>query len=259
MVDAPCPPPVPATAAQVMIIQALLQPGPLDPALVEHYLSPAAVAAREEAEVAQKLRDWPNLCKYRAENAALAGKPPPRIVFIGDSITEIWRHADPDLFGGDVLGRGISGQTSPQTLVRISADAVALRPRLIHLLSGGNDIAGNTGPSHPDDYKNNIRAMVTIAEAHGIRMIIGSIAPSSGVYWRRQVEPRPRIRELNRWLREFTGERGIVFVDYHSALATEDGSFRPELSNDGVHPNLAGYAVMRPLVDQAMARAARQG
>jgi len=253
MTDAPCPPPAPPTPMQVAIVTALLKPGPLDQALVAEFLSPAAIEARQQAEAEQKLSDWPNLCKYRGENAALAGTAPPRIVFIGDSITEIWRHADPDLFGDGVVGRGISGQTSPQTLVRFYADAVALRPKLIHLLSGGNDIAGNTGPSHPDDYKNNIRSMVAIAEAHGIRMIIGSIAPSSRVYWRPQIEPRPRIRDLNRWLREFTGERKIVFVDYHSALATEDGSFRPDLSNDGVHPNLAGYAVMRTLVDRAIA------
>ena len=252
MSEQPCPPPAPPTPMQIAIVQALLQPGPIDPALIADFLSPAAVEARRRAEEEQKLRDWANLCKYKAENAALAQGAAPRLVFIGDSITEIWRHADPVLFSGGVVGRGISGQTSPQMLGRFYADAVALRPRVIHMLTGGNDIAGNTGPSHPDDYKNNIRAMVSIARAHGIGLVIGSICPSSRIYWRPEVEPRPMIRALNAWLREFTAGEGIPFVDYNSALAAEDGSFRTDLSNDGVHPNLAGYAVMRRVVDPVL-------
>ena len=253
MSEQPCPPPAARSPMQVAIVQALLQPGPIDPALIVEFLSPAAVESRQKAETEQKLRDWANLCKYRSENAALAQGTPPRLVFIGDSITEIWRHADPELFSNGVVGRGISGQTSPQMLVRFYADAVVLRPRVIHMLTGGNDIAGNTGPSHSDDYKNNIRSMVTLARAHGIGLAIGSICPSSRLYWRPQIEPRPMIRLLNEWLRDFTGGEGIPFIDYNSALAAEDGSFRADLSNDGVHPNLAGYRVMRGLAEPVLA------
>ncbi len=251
MTNGPIAPPAPPGPMQVAIVQALLKPGPIDPALIETFLSPAAIEAREAAETEQKLRDWSNLAKYKFENAALAGNPP-RLVFMGDSITEIWRHADPELFGEGVAGRGISGQTSPQMLGRFYPDAVALRPRVIHMLTGGNDIAGNTGPSHPDDYKNNIRAMVSIARAHGIDLVIGTIAPSSRIYWRPQIEPRPMIAFLNVWLRAFTAAEGIPLVDYNTALAAEDGSFRPELSNDGVHPNILGYRVMRALVEPVL-------
>ncbi len=252
MTETPAAPPAPPSPMQLAIVQALLKPGPIDAALIADYLSPAAVEARQLAEVGQKLHDWANLAKYKTENAAL-GRIPPRLVFIGDSITEIWRHADPDLFGEGVIGRGISGQTSPQMLVRFYPDAVALRPRVIHMLTGGNDIAGNTGPSHPDDYKNNIRAMVSIARAHGIGLVMGTIAPSSRIYWRPQVEPRPMIRLLNTWLREFTAAEEIPLIDYNKALVAEDGSFRPDLSNDGVHPNLKGYRVMRALVEPVLA------
>lgn len=251
MAERPIVPPAPPTPMQVAIVQALLKPEPLDPALIAEFLSPAAVEARQRAETEQKLRDWPNLGKYKAENAAVQAAP--RLLFIGDSITEIWRHADPDLFREGVIGRGISGQTSSQMLARFYPDAVALKPQAIHMLTGGNDIAGNTGPSHPEDYKNNIRAMVAMARSFGIKLVIGTICPSSRIYWRPEVEPRPMISLLNDWLRAFTVENGIPLIDYNGVLADDDGSFRSTLSNDCVHPNVVGYRVMRALAEPVLA------
>jgi lysophospholipase L1-like esterase len=203
----------------------------------------------------QAVRDWPGLCKYRAANTeVLASSTPTRAVFIGDSITEGWVLADPSLFERGVVGRGIGGQTTPQMLVRFRADVVALHPKVVHLLAGTNDIAGNTGPSTVQDYKNNIMSMVEIAQANGIDVIVGSIPPAAAFPWRREIDPLPRIAELNAWLREFAKEKKLRFIDYHSALAGAAGELKSDLGNDGVHPNDKGYAVMRKLVEAQLPR-----
>ncbi len=208
----------------------------------------AAQAAKDAAE--QRARDWPNLCRYRAANASL--KAPPRAVFMGDSITEAWAVADPDFFSGGVVGRGISGQTSPQMLLRFQADVIALRPRAVHILAGTNDIAGNTGPTTERDFEDNIRSMTELAQAHHIRVVIGSIPPMAALPWAPQYRPAGEVRRLNRWLRAYAARSGAAYVDYYDALAAPDGGFRPELSNDGVHPNLDGYAIMRRLAARAI-------
>jgi lysophospholipase L1-like esterase len=197
--------------------------------------------------------DWGWLCRYRDDNAALVGAPAPRVVFMGDSITEFWSRFDPDLFGEGVINRGISGQTSPQMLLRFYSDVVALRPAAVHIMAGTNDLAGNTGPSRPEDFKNNIRAMADLAEANGIAVILASIPPAAAFPWRSEVEPAPIIAALNAWLESYAAERGLVFVDYHAAMAGPAGELRSELSGDGVHPDAEGYAVMRPLTIGALA------
>ena len=239
--------------AQIEFIQACLRPGPLDPALLAQAFDPARVAEREAAAADQRARDWANLSRYRSSNAALAGSPV-EAVFIGDSITEFWALAEPDFFSAGIVGRGIGGQTSAQILVRFMPDVIALKPKVVHLLCGGNDLAGNTGPSTPRDYQNNVLAMATLAQANGVKMILGSITPASHFAWAPHIgDPRPRLAELNAWLKALARERGLIWVDYHSALQAADGSLPSRLSPDGVHPNLDGYAVMGPIARSALA------
>lgn len=195
--------------------------------------------------------DWANLNRYAAENAAMRGA---RVstVFMGDSITQGWREQRPAFFEGRA-GRGISGQTTPQMLLRFQADVVALKPAAVHIMAGTNDLAGNTGPNSAEDYRNNIRAMVTLAKANGIKVILASIPPAAGFAWKPALKPTPLIAELNAWLKSYAEAEGQAFLDYHTALATPEGALRPDLTFDGVHPNHAGYQVMAPLARKALA------
>ena len=199
--------------------------------------------------------DWAWLCRYRADNAKVDPANPPQVVFIGDSITENWVQLDPGLFGQTRLGRGISGQTSPQLLVRFWQDVVSLRPKVVHIMVGTNDIAGNTGPTTPEAYKNAIRAMVSLAQANGIVVILGSIPPADQFGWATQHRPASWIAGLNLWLKSYADERGAIYADYFTPLAGPNGELRPEYGPDGVHPNAAGYAVMRPVAEKALVAA----
>ena len=134
-------------------------------------------------------------------------------------------------------------------------DVIALHPRVVHIMIGTNDIAGNTGPTSVAAYQANIRAMVDLARVNGVRVVLGSIPPAKRMDWRPGLEPAPRIAELNRWLRAFAAEQGLVYADYHGVLATPDGALRPELGKDGVHPEAPGYALMRPIAERALAEA----
>jgi lysophospholipase L1-like esterase len=204
------------------------------------------------AEQERARNDWPNLCRYRRANAAL--KSPPRVVFIGDSITESWVAGDPALFRDDVIGRGISGQTSPQILLRFFQDVIELRPQVVHIMVGTNDVAGNTGRTTEQDFKNNITAMVDLACAHHIRVALASILPASGFSWKLGLRPASTISRLNGWLRDFSLKRHIRYIDYYSVLTDTHGGFVTNLSNDGVHPNRDGYAVMRNLALTGIAK-----
>ncbi len=199
--------------------------------------------------------DWAWLCRYRADNAAIDPAAPPRAVFIGDSITENWTTVDRNLFSGDVIGRGIAGQTSPQMLVRFWQDVIALRPRVVHIMAGTNDIAGNTGPTTPEAYQNAVRAMVTLAKANGIVVVIGSIPPSDRLGWNSAVKPAEWIARLNGWLKDYAQSEGAIFADYHAVLVGPNAGMREAYAPDGVHPNAAGYAAMRPVADRAIAAA----
>lgn len=213
------------------------------------------MGAFQAAAAKQQVHDWPNLCKYRAENAAVLKRGVrPQVIFLGDSITEFWKLADPGLFSDTVLDRGISGQTTPQILLRFYPDVIALHPRVVHILAGTNDIAASTGPETDDTIVANIRAMLDLARATGIKVVLASITPTSAANRER---PGARIAALNVRLRALAAERGAVFVDYYAKLTKESGILDPALANDGLHPNRAGYAVMRPLTDAALARARR--
>ena len=195
-------------------------------------------------------RDFGQLCRYAADNRALAAQKV-RVVFMGDSITDNWIHADANLFSNGVVDRGISGQTTPQMLVRFRADVIALKPQAVHIMAGTNDIAGNTGPMSPDQTKANIRTMTELARAHGIRVILASIPPADGFPWRPGLATADPIIAMNAWLKAYAAANNATYADYWTAL--HDGkAMRAELASDGVHPNAKGYAVMAPVADKAI-------
>jgi lysophospholipase L1-like esterase len=244
MVQDPCPAPLAVPQAIASLGDSALKPGKPDPGFAELLKNPE-VQAYVKTQQERALRDWPNLCRYRAANALLTH--PPRVVFMGDSITENWVRGDPTLFNQDVIGRGISGQTSPQMLVRFFQDVVDLKPRIVHIMAGTNDVAGNTGPTTEQDFESNIMAMAEIARAHHIRVVLAAIPPASAFPWKPALKPAQTIARLNEWLRTYALQNGFRFVDYYSVLADAQGGFIAALSNDGVHPNQDGYAVMRKL------------
>jgi len=223
---------------------------------------PSAVSAARAAEEERLHNDWAQLCRYRQENAALhRASAAPRVVFMGDSITEFWKLAHPEFFGETYLDRGISGQTTAQMLVRFRQDVIALKPAVVHILGGTNDIAGNGGPTTVEAIRNNIISMVDLALANDIRVVLGSVPPAGMFPWRPSVvDPAQHIVEINDWLRRFARERNLIYVDYHEPLADERDAMKQTFSNDGVHPNRDGYSVMEPLarhaIDQALALAA---
>lgn len=241
--------PVPDTVLAYLKQVALLPPGTTPPP------PPAALADYRKADREARKSDWADLCRYRADNERLRAGPAAarRVVFMGDSITQFWGIDDPALFSDGVVNRGISGQTTPQMLLRFQADVVALKPAAVHIMAGTNDLAGNTGPNSAEDYRNNIRAMVTLAKANGIKVILASIPPAAGFAWKPALKPTPLIAELNAWLKSYAEAEGQAFLDYHTALATPEGALRPDLTFDGVHPNHAGYQVMAPLARKALA------
>jgi len=202
--------------------------------------------------------DWGNLAKYRGANAAL---PPPatgenRVVFIGNSITESWTPYFPTMFAGKpYIDRGISGQTTPQMLVRFRQDVIDLRPAAVLILAGTNDIAGNTGPMTPEMTENNFRSMADLAHANGIKVILASITPVADYPWRRGMDPAPKIRAINAWLKDYCQRDGYTYLDYYDSLTDAEGGMKPGTSFDGVHPNEKGYAIMAPLAEAAIASA----
>jgi lysophospholipase L1-like esterase len=190
--------------------------------------------------------DWAWLCRYRTDNERLrAAAAQLQGVFIGDSITERWPMDDPDFFVGGRVGRGIGGQTSAQILLRFHQDAIALKPRYIHLLVGTNDIANNPGALDQASFRGNMQMIIALARQHRIPLFIGSIPPADRIPWREQAGVAARIRAENQWLMVLASKAGFTFIDYTPALATDSGALRPEFTTDGVHPNSAGYAAMR--------------
>jgi lysophospholipase L1-like esterase len=199
------------------------------------------------------LKDWAWLGRYREENARLlASGARVRVVFLGDSITEGWARTDPQFLSNGNVGRGISAQTTPQLLVRMHADVIALKPRVVHIMAGTNDIAHNTGPMTPEDSRNNIMAMCEIARAHKIRVVLGSVPPASKYWWRPEAEPKSAARAMNEWLRDYARQTGARYADYAGVLTDSQGNVRKELARDEVHPTAEGYAAMRPVAEAAI-------
>lgn len=210
----------------------------------------------EEYESWSSVRDdWANLDKYREKNRELG--PPEagekRIVFMGNSITEGWSEGFRDFYDGKpYINRGISGQTTPQMLIRFRQDVVDLKPDVVLILAGTNDIAGNTGPSTPDMIADNIFSMSEIADANGIKVIICSILPAIEYPWKPEIKPAKIIVEVNQKLRAYAGQHGHYYLDYHSEMSDEKGGMKRGLAYDEVHPTAEGYRVMSELADEAI-------
>lgn len=195
--------------------------------------------------------DWAFFARYREENASLKADRS-RVVFMGDSITEAW--AKEPFFTGNphYVGRGIGGQTALQMLVRFRADVIALKPRLVHIMAGTNDVAENEGPESDAEIEGAIQSMVELAVASHIKVLLASIPPAADFPWHPGLEPVPRIRRLNEWIESYAKHAGVGYVDYWPALATRAGAMKPALSLDGVHPSSKGYAAMAPLARAAI-------
>ncbi len=203
-------------------------------------------------------QDYGNLCKYEKLNFALPAATPERVIWFGDSITELWAKGIIGLNPLDTLNRGISGQTTLQMRLRFRADVINLKPKIVHIMAGTNDIAGNTGPTSFDWMKDQFRSMCEEASQNGIKVVIGSILPARAFSWRPGIAPAESIKKFNSWLKSYAESRGFIFIDYHSAMTEADGGLPKVYSNDGVHPNAAGYAVMAPLAAEAISKVAGQ-
>lgn len=205
-------------------------------------------------------QDWPDLKKYgEANQKILETGNYPKVVFMGNSITEGWANMHPEFFSNNnYAGRGISGQTTPQMLIRFIPDVVDLKPEAVVILAGTNDIAGNTGFSSVKMITDNIKAMAQLAEANDIEVVLSSILPVYDYPWRPGLEPVEKIAEVNRWLKQYAEENGHVYLDYFGALRNEKEGMKKEYASDGVHPTSAGYEVMEPLVQEAIEKALKQ-
>ncbi|MFI2743821.1 SGNH/GDSL hydrolase family protein [Zhouia sp. PK063] len=199
-------------------------------------------------------QDWPNLKKYRADNEkVIAADKKIKAVFMGNSITEGWANMHPDFFtANNYLGRGISGQTTPQMLIRFTPDVLDLNPKVVVILAGTNDIAGNTGFSSEKMIEDNITAMALLAKSHHIKVILCSILPVYDYPWRPGLEPIQKISNINNWMKNFAKKNGFHYLDYYSEMVNDQKGMKANLSKDGVHPNSAGYDVMEPLVIKAV-------
>jgi lysophospholipase L1-like esterase len=235
---------------------------------------PAAPAADPCAEITARatraetrLKDWPALARYHDANsktAAPAGNED-RVVFMGDSITDSWQSKNYGGFfpGKPYLDRGIGGQTTPQMLIRFRPDVIALRPKVVLILAGTNDIAGNTGPMTLQAIEDNLMSMFDLAHANGIRVVFASLLQISDYEKTKDGQqiinskqrPPEQITALNTWMKTYATSHGGVYLDYFSAMADEKGFLREELSEDGLHPNRKGYEIMAPLAEQAIATA----
>ena len=205
--------------------------------------------------------DWQNLGRYRDANTALASTTSnkPRVVFMGNSITDGWINADSSFFvGKNYIDRGISGQTTPQMLIRFRPDVIDLKPAVVVILAGINDIAQNTGPMTLDETFGNIVSMVELAKANKIHPVISSVLPAFDFPWHPGMQPAPKVVKLNAMLKEYAAKNNVVYLDYFSAMKDDRNGLPANLSGDGVHPNLAGYKIMEPLAEKAIAEALKQ-
>lgn len=203
-------------------------------------------------------QDWPNLNRYAADNRALEGTVPAsgRVVFMGNSITEGWKNIHPEFFAGrPYINRGISGQTTPQMLLRFRQDVIDLKPAVVVILAGINDIAGNTGITTLETIYGNIVSMAQLARVAGIQVVISSVLPAYDFPWRPGLQPALKVVQLNKMLKEFAHTNGHEYVDYFTAMADERNALRQGLGEDGIHPNLEGYRIMEPLVEKAIEKA----
>jgi lysophospholipase L1-like esterase len=222
----------------------------------------------ERAE--NRLKDWPALARYKDDNTrtVLPAKGEQRVVFMGDSITDLWDSPNNGGFfpGKPYVNRGISGQTTPQMLIRFRPDVIDLKPKVVVILAGTNDLAGNTGPTTLSAIEANLTSMAELARLNGIRVVLASLLPVSDYEVRNgapivQTVRRPpdQIKELNQWLKNYATKNHLIYLDYFSAMVDDKGFLKDELSEDGLHPNVKGYAVMNPLAEVAIAASLKHG
>ena len=222
----------------------------------------------ERAET--RLKDWPALGRYREDNhkVGVPAKDAKRVVFMGDSITDGWDAPNMGGFFPDkpYVNRGISGQTTPQMLIRFRADVIDLKPKVVVILAGTNDLAGNTGPTTMEAIEGNLVSMAELARANGIKVVFASLLPVSDYEFRDgkpviQTVRRPpdQIRALNTWMKEYATKNQLIYLDYFSAMVDDKGFLKNELSDDGLHPNAQGYAVMNPLAEAAIQSSLKKG
>jgi lysophospholipase L1-like esterase len=206
--------------------------------------------SREEMRERQLKADWPWLGRYAEDNRALlASGAKTNIVFMGDSITEGWRRQRPDFFRSGRVGRGISGQTTPQMVLRMMADVVALKPRYVHIMAATNDVAGNTGKITLGQSCDNFRMMTAIAQANRIQVLIASVPPADRFPWRPGLETIEPIRKINAWLKGYAKTAGATWIDYWPVLADAKGAMKPGMATDGVHPTVQGYDMMATVIE----------
>jgi lysophospholipase L1-like esterase len=202
--------------------------------------------------------DWANLGRFRDNNKQI-GMPATgekRIVFMGNSITEGWSRLDSAFFSGKpYINRGISGQTTPQMLIRFKPDVVNLKASVVVILAGINDIAGNTGPSTLEMIEDNLSSMVEIGQANGIKVVLSSVLPAYDFPWRPGMEPAEKVVKLNSWIKKYAETHGCIYLDYFTTMSDEKHALKAEYTKDGVHPNLAGYKIMEPLAEKAIKEA----
>ncbi|KAF0204221.1 MAG: lipolytic protein g-d-s-l [Bacteroidetes bacterium] len=231
------------------------------------FFLPSDINAQEHLSDYEKMMnernkvDWPFLNCYREDNNKLglpsAGEK--RVVFMGNSITEGWKYMRPEYFAGKpYICRGISGQTSPQMLVRFRPDVIALKPAVVLILTGINDIAGNTGPSTLEMIADNITSMAELAKANGIQVVLCSVLPAYDFPWNPGVFPAEKIVLLNKWIKEYAATNGFAYLDYYSSMVNERKGLKIEFSEDGVHPNEKGYKVMEQLAEIEIAKALKK-
>jgi lysophospholipase L1-like esterase len=202
--------------------------------------------------------DWANISRYSKENRNLLipAKNENRVVFMGNSITEGWKTNDPDFFSkNNYVNRGIGGQTTSQMLVRFRPDVISLKPKLVVILAGINDIAQNNGPIELQDIFGNIISMVELAKANDIKVILSSILPANDFPWKKGMEPAEKVIQLNSMLEKYASENKILFVNYYPKMVDSEKGLDKKYTNDGVHPTLAGYKVMEPILQEAILKA----
>jgi lysophospholipase L1-like esterase len=225
-------------------------------------LAPTINAQKDSVkEELNQTNDWPNLRRYRSENAKLSAPSANenRVVFMGNSITDGWINKSPDFFKDNpYLDRGISGQTTPQMLIRFHQDVIDLNPKVVVILAGINDIAGNTGPSSLKMIEDNLASMAQLAKANGIKVVMCSVLPAYSFPWRPGIDPVQKVSDLNKWIKAFAEKNDFVYCDYYSAMVDERKGLPEKYSKDGVHPNPAGYQIMEPIVQKAIAKALQQ-
>jgi len=223
--------------------------------------SPEALRQRIE-QMQKRLNDWPQLARYHEANEKLAppAKGEDRVVFMGDSITDGWKLAE-YFPGKPYVNRGISGQTTPQMLIRFRPDVIALKPSVVVILAGTNDIAGNTGPMAVEMIEDNYASMAELARANGIKVVFASVLPIHDYNPDRKQSPRrppEKILKLNEWLKSYCAANGHTYLDYFSRTVDDKGMLRAELANDGLHPNADGYKIMAPLAEAAIREALKK-